>query len=663
MKIYNRQYKMIIAILLFIGSMSLVEADALNQRDSRAWEAKSVESALKILFGNRKIVNDTRIFLKAPKLAENGGSIPLYISTSIAAKRIVLFQDANPRVLIAIWDIPLGAFPEYDVRIKMRKTGLVTVVVEGLDGRLYQTQKRVDVSIGGCGGGDGGGYSSSSSSIPSRSYSRQSVQATRYYAPAPRKSYAQRNINPERNYTFVNESGFKEVSSSPLSTFSTDVDTASYANMRKIIMKDNQLPPKGAVRIEEMLNYFSYNYKEPHDSQPIYINTRVGNSIWNRNSKIIQIGLQSRRVDFSELPASNLVFLLDVSGSMNNANKLPLLINSLKLLVKQLRAKDRVSIVVYAGSSGLVLDRAHGDEKGRIYTALEGLRAGGSTAGGAGIRLAYDVAQRAFIEGGNNRIILATDGDFNVGVRSEDELLSLIETKRMTGVFLSVLGFGDGNYKDSKMELLADKGNGNYQYIDSLLEAKKVLVTQMSGTLYTVAKDAKIQVEFNPAKVHSYRLIGYENRRMANEDFNNDRKDAGEIGMGHRVTVLYEIIPTSNYADSKIDELKYQRSVNNNSNEFATVKVRYKDPKESRSRLITKVIRQRKSDIYTDDFLFAQSVAGFGMLLRGSEYVNYLSYEKLIENAKNSKGKDRDGNRAEFIRMMEKAEVLDNTRR
>jgi len=407
-----------------------------------------------------------------------------------------------------------------------------------------------------------------------------------------------------------------------------------------------------------MINYFNYDYKEPVNDEPFYINTQVGDSIWNKNSKIIQIGLQTKKIDISTLPASNLVFLLDVSGSMSDENKLPLLVKSLKLLVKQLRAKDRVSIVVYAGSSGLVLDRARGDEKPKIIAALDSLNSGGSTAGGQGIQLAYDIAQKTFMKNGNNRIILASDGDFNVGISSQSALVELIESKRKLGIYLSVLGFGSGNYKDNKMEQIADKGNGNYYYIDTLLEAKKVLVTQMNATLHTVAKDVKIQVEFNPKMVHSYRLVGYENRLLANEDFNDDTKDAGEIGMGHKVTVLYEIIPTSNALEQKIDKLKYQTSKHTNSYELMTVKVRYKEPKENSSKLLAKIVNKSDNGISRTDFEFAQSVAGFAMLLRDSKYIQTLNFTDLIEHAKDSKGRDRDGNRAEFIKMIEKADLL-----
>lgn len=652
----------IVIVLLLVSSISFASAESLKDREKRAYLATKPASAMQILFGNRQAVGDTRIKIRAPKLAENGASIPLYISTSIPAKQIVLLQDSNPRALVAIWKVPKNSIPAYDIRIKMRSTGLIMVVVEALDGKLYLAQQEIQVSIGGCGGDGGSSYSSRS--YPSQSYPGVVVRTPSSYAPPPSRSYVNRRAyNTQEKYSRISENVFKEVSSSPLSTFSSDVDTASYANVRSFLNLNNQLPPKDAVRTEEMVNYFHYDYKEPSAYRPFFINTQVGNSIWNRNSKVIQIGLQTRRVDISELPASNLVFLLDVSGSMSRANKLPLLINSLKLLVKELRAKDRVSIVVYAGNSGLVLDRARGDEKGKIYDALERLRAGGSTAGGAGIELAYAVAKEAFIEEGNNRIILATDGDFNVGVRSERDLLTLIEQKRKTGIFLTVLGFGDGNYKDSTMELLADKGNGNYAYIDTLLEAKKVLVTQMSGTLHTVAKDVKVQVEFNPALVHSYRLMGYENRLLANEDFNNDKKDAGEVGMGHRVTVLYEVKLISEESSSSVDRLKYQRSRSHNYDELATVKIRYKDPRENRSMVMSKVITFESNEIAQDDFIFAQSVAGFSMLLRDSKYVKDLSYTDLITLAKDSKGRDREGNRAEFIKMVEKAEVLSSTKR
>ena len=632
---------------LVMFTVGILEAKA----EESPWSAVSVESAMRLLFGTVKTVKDTRVIVVAPEVATNGGAVPVHIATSIPAKRIALFQDVNPTALISIWKVHENSIAEYDVKIKLKSDGrpiTITAVVEGKDGRLYSSVQKVTVALGSCDGGDS--YSS---------YSSPPVRIQSYMLQTP-SVLARRNQTNTEEYKFINENTFKEASSSPLSTFSIDVDTASYANLRRYLT-GHTFPPKDAVRIEEMVNYFDYDYKEPRDSKPFYINTQVSGSIWNKKSKIIQIGLQTKKPDLSELPASNLVFLLDVSGSMGADNKLPLLIKSLKLLVQELREEDRVSIVVYAGNTGVILNRVRGDEKEKINWALENLRAGGSTAGGAGINLAYTLAEQAYIHDGNNRVILATDGDFNVGVRSENDLIELIQKKRKSGVYLSVLGFGDGKYKNNKMEALADKGNGNYYYIDSLLEAKKVLVTQMSGTLYTVAKDVKIQVEFNPATVYSYRLIGYENRLMAKEDFNNDKKDAGEVGRGHRVTALYEVFLSAADANSGVDALKYQkhnRTRYENYDELATVKVRYKDPKENSSQLMSKVITLKSSEISKDDFYFTQSVAGFGMLLRASEYVKNLTYTQLIESAKDSKGRDRDGNRAEFIRMIEQAEML-----
>jgi len=468
------------------------------------------------------------------------------------------------------------------------------------------------------------------------------------------------------SYKYIKENPFKEVATSPLSTFSTDVDTASYSNARRII-NENQLPPKGAIRLEEFINYFSYNYKEPNDNHPFAINLKVGETLWNSQTKLIQIGLQTKKPNIDKLPHSNLVFLLDVSGSMSDHNKLPLLKQSLKLLVKQLRAEDSVSIVVYAGAAGVILDRANGNEKEIIIQALDKLEAGGSTAGGEGIRLAYDIAKKAFIKDGNNRVILATDGDFNIGQTSESDLVDLIEAKRETGIYLTVLGFGMGNYKDDKMESLADKGNGNYAYIDNLLEAKKVLVTQMSGTLYTVAKDVKVQVEFNPSKVLSYRLIGYENRALDNEDFNDDKKDAAEIGMGHSVTALYELKLKENKQKidtniTKVDKLKYQATKPTTeaieSNELATIKIRYKRPDSNSSLLMSRVIQIDSNEIEERDYSFVQAVTAFGMLLRNSEFRGDSSFEKVIQIAKQNRGEDLEGYRSEFIRVVEKAELL-----
>jgi Ca-activated chloride channel family protein len=467
--------------------------------------------------------------------------------------------------------------------------------------------------------------------------------------------------NTER-YKHNDENHFKDALSSPLSTFSIDVDTASYANARRIINEESVIPPKDAVRSEEFINYFSYKYQEPVGSEPFFINLKVGDAVWDTTHKLIQIGIQTKKPEIEKLPPSNFVFLLDVSGSMNDSDKLPLLKQSLKLLTNQLRDEDRVSIVVYAGSAGLVLDRAKGTQKEKIINALDNLEAGGSTAGGEGIELAYEIAKKSFISNGNNRVILATDGDFNVGVSSESALISLIEEQRKSGVYLSVLGFGGGNYKDDTAELLADKGNGNYSYIDTLLEAKKVLVSQMSGTLYTVAKDVKIQVEFNPKKVRTYKLLGYENRALANEDFNDDKKDAGEIGMGHSVTVLYEVVLNDGTnGSSSVDKLKYQTqntTTQSDSNELATLKLRYKEPTGENSKLISKVIDDNANDIGENDFKFAQAVGAFSLLLRDSAHKGNANYKDILSLAKSAKGNDEEGYRADFIKVVEKTMLL-----
>jgi Ca-activated chloride channel family protein len=465
-------------------------------------------------------------------------------------------------------------------------------------------------------------------------------------------------------YGRINENPFLAVSAHPLSTFSIDVDRASYSNVRRMLL-EGQAPPKDAVRIEELINYFPYGYAEPRDDDPVAIHTEIAPAPWKPAHRLLRIGLQARRIDTRGLPPSNLVFLIDVSGSMDEPNKLPLLKASLGLLVNTLRPQDRVAIVVYAGSAGLVLPSTPGDQKPAILQAIEQLEAGGSTAGGAGIKRAYDEAVANFIRGGNNRVILATDGDFNVGVSSDGELVRLIEEKRKTGVFLTVLGFGQGNLKDAKMEQLADHGNGNYAYIDNLLEARKTLVHELGGTLFTVAKDVKIQVEFNPAHVRAYRLIGYENRLLAAEDFSDDTKDAGEIGSGHSVTALYEIIPVGVETDVTVripDSLRYQRgrprSDSEAGPELLFVKVRYKQPDGERSRLLTHPVLDAPSRAATTDFQFQTAVAEFGLLLRQSEHRGAASLRHVIEVARGAVGTDPDGYRAEFVRLAQAAQSL-----
>jgi len=469
------------------------------------------------------------------------------------------------------------------------------------------------------------------------------------------------------NYSHIISNSFKNVTDDPLSTLSIDVDTASYGHMRRYLRQQNQLPPVDAIRIEEMINYFSYDYPQPIGDDPIAIITEISDTPWNSENKLVHIGIQGKKIDISKAPASNLVFLIDTSGSMSYV--LGLVKRSIKMLVDNLREEDSISIVAYAGSAGLVLKPTSGADKRTILNAISRLQSGGSTAGGAGIELAYKMAKQNFIHNGNNRVILATDGDFNVGINSEGGLIRLIEKKRKDQIYLSVLGFGSGNYQDSKMEQLADNGNGNYAYIDNLLEAKKVLVKEVGGTLFTIAKDVKIQVEFNPAKVKSYRLIGYVNRLLNKEDFNDDKKDAGELGSGHTVTALYEIsLYDSEEPTSNVDALRYQTTTSNKSaqqcfnycNETLTVKVRYKSPDSDKSQLIFAPV----SEIYknfnesSDDFRFSSAVAAFGMLLRDSDFKGDLNYKKIQEIARQAKGKDLQGYRSEFVGLIELAEEL-----
>ncbi|RQO72397.1 hypothetical protein DBR43_14470 [Pedobacter sp. KBW06] len=467
------------------------------------------------------------------------------------------------------------------------------------------------------------------------------------------------------SYANIQENAFHNPDQTPLSTFSIDVDAASYSNVRRYL-NNGGLPPKDAVRIEEMINYFDYDYPQPEGNDPVNIITEISTAPWNNKHKLVQIGLQGRKMKTEQLPASNLVFLIDVSGSMEQPNKLPLLVSSFKLLTNQLREKDKVAIVVYAGNSGVVLPSTPGNMKNTIKEALNKLSAGGSTAGGQGIELAYKIAGQHFIKGGNNRVILATDGDFNVGASSDKEMEQLIEEKRKSGVFLTVLGYGMGNTKDSKMETLADKGNGNYAYIDNITEARKVLVNEFGGTLFTIAKDVKLQVEFNPAKVQAYRLIGYENRLLQDKDFNDDRKDAGDLGSGHTVTALYEIIPVgvqSSFSPS-VDPLKYQenkkKTSKNNSPEMLTVKLRYKQPDGDASKLLQKSVIDA-SNIFegaSNNFRFAAAVAEFGMLLRQSDFKQNASFDQVISLVKQSMGKDTEGYRYEFLKLVKSSQLL-----
>ncbi len=467
-------------------------------------------------------------------------------------------------------------------------------------------------------------------------------------------------------YDSISENVFQTALDVPLSTFSIDVDTASYANVRRFL-NNEQVPPAGAIRTEELINYFPYNYPQPTNGGPFSVNLEASRAPWNGQHELVRIGLKGREVPASERGAANLVFLVDVSGSMDEPNKLPLLQRSLKGLVENVAAKDRVAIVVYAGSSGLVLPSTPGTRKARILEALENLKAGGSTNGAEGIRLAYNVARENFLKGGNNRVILCTDGDFNVGTTDQSELVRLIEKERTSGIFLSVLGFGTGNLKDSTMEKLADKGNGNYAYIDSPAEGRKVLVEQMGGTLFTIAKDVKIQVEFNPALVAGYRLIGYENRLLAKEDFNDDKKDAGEIGAGHTVTALYEIVPAGQPVPGhpSVDPLKYQtpakEDIKPSSSKLLTVKLRYKAPDGNESQLLEVPLTAPQIPSFetaSADFQFAAAVAAFGMKLRGSPDAGDLNWSDIQQIARRSLGEDPGSYRAEFLTLIEKASHL-----
>jgi Ca-activated chloride channel family protein len=466
-------------------------------------------------------------------------------------------------------------------------------------------------------------------------------------------------------YDGITENRFMTVNENPLSTFSIDVDAASYSNVRRLL-NSGGMPPAGAVRIEEMINYFKYDYPQPKNDDPFSINTEIADCPWNSKHKLVMVGLQGKKIAMENLPASNLVFLIDVSGSMMYENKLPLVKKSMKLLVDQLREKDRVAMVVYAGNAGLVLPSTSGEDKIRIKDAIDRLEAGGSTAGGEGIKLAYKVAKENFVAKGNNRVILCTDGDFNVGASSDAAMEELIEEERKSGVFLTVLGYGTGNYQDAKMQKLADKGNGNHAYVDNFNEARKVLVSEFGGTLFTIAKDVKLQIEFNPAKVQSYRLIGYENRLLNKEDFNNDKKDAGDLGSGHTVTALYEVIPvgTKNEFVENVDPLKYQQkqqySQHSGSAEIMTIKFRYKKPDEDKSKLIEHTVADAGGSIEkaSENFRFAAAVAEFGMLLRNSEFKQSSTYDSAWGLAKNALGKDEEGYRSEFLRLVKAAQSL-----
>jgi len=510
------------------------------------------------------------------------------------------------------------------------------------------------------------GYGRADKSLQGRmaglSVSRKQNRGIVVYPPA--MSYNVSIAEDNEEYGAFRENRFIPVKSEALSTFSLDVDAASYGNIRRMI-NQGQMPQKDAVRVEELINYFSYDYPQPVGEHPVNIVTEAAVCPWNAKQQLVRIGVKAREIPSEKLPASNFVFLIDVSGSMSGPQKLDLVKSSLRLLVNNLREKDKVSIVVYAGAAGEVLPATPGSDRQKIREAIENLSAGGSTAGGAGIQLAYKIAEKNFINGGNNRIILCTDGDFNVGVSSSEDLESLIESKRKSGVYLTVLGYGMGNYKDKKLQILAEKGNGNHAYIDNIQEANKVLVNEFGSTMFTVAKDVKIQVEFNPAQVNAYRLVGYETRLLNKEDFNDDTKDAGELGSGHTVTALYEIVPVgveSNFGN--VDDLKYQPSKKEKSNftlltdELLTVKLRYKQPESNSSQKIEVPVKASVKEA-SDDYKFVMAVAMFGQLLRDSDFKGSATYAKVIELARNGLVNDQNGYRREFVRLAESVNQME----
>ena len=550
---------------------------------------------------------------------------------------------ALPGVNVVIKGTSNGVTTDYDGKysIEAKEGDILVFSFIGFKTKEFKIAKKLEINV----------------VLEQDSTSLEEVVAVGYgYAPGIQiRGHANIPVTASESYKEIEENTFKLVKASPLSTFSIDVDKAGYSNIRRMINNGIEIP-KDAVKIEEMINYFNYDYKQPTGKHPFSIQTELAQTPWNSDTKLVKIGIQGKEVSTENVPASNLVFLLDVSGSMNSQNKLSLLKSAFKLLTNQLREKDKVSIVVYAGAAGVVLEPTSGDQKIKIEEALGKLSAGGSTAGGEGIEMAYKIACENFIEGGNNRVILATDGDFNVGLSSDNAMKDLIEEKRKSGVFLTALGFGMGNYKDSKLETLAQAGNGNHAYIDSMQEAQRVLGTEFGGTLYTIAKDVKIQVEFNPENVQAFRLIGYENRLLNDEDFNDDQKDAGELGSGHNVTALYEIIPAGVKSDylKDIDDYKYSKQVSTdkNSGELLTVKFRYKEPDGQKSKLLEEIVYINSEKELSEDFNFISSLALFGMNLRESEFTNDKDFSVVLELAEKGRGKDKEGYRAEFIRLV-----------
>lgn len=595
------------------GSAAGVQVQAYGTKRSRREDRKNALNVVNSGYLNNTNNNNQVVIRGAASL--NGNNQPLYVVNGMVVERDY-FNSLDPKKIKSVEVLKdAAASALYGSRAM---NGVVVVNTNKLSGKEKRRMEKIQKAVA---------------------------------------QYKQNPVSDNEGYDAFVENPFELTKNQPLSTFSIDVDNAAYSNVRRMI-NNGQTVDKNAVRIEEMINYFKYNYPQPKNNDPFSINTEYSDAPWNPDHKLLKIGLQGKNVAMDKLPPSNLVFLVDVSGSMNEPNKLPLLKSSFKVLLDQLRPEDKVGIVVYAGSAGMVLSPTSAKEKEKIISALDNLQAGGSTAGGAGIELAYKLAQENFVKDGNNRVIIATDGDFNVGASSTSDIKTLIEEKRKSGVFLTCLGFGMGNYKDNTLETLANKGNGNYAYIDNLQEANKFLGKEFAGSIYAIAKDVKIQIEFNPEYVSSYRLIGYENRKLRNEDFTNDKIDAGELGSGHTVTALYEVIPAHVKSEFLPEEnqLKYNKTSpsENFSDELATVKFRYKKPDGDTSREIVQTVKNEKSKApASPDFKFASSVAWFGLVLRQSELIRKKDLSEIENLAKQGKANDEEGYRSEFIRLIE----------
>jgi Ca-activated chloride channel family protein len=597
-----------------------------------------------------------RIIIRAPDIAENGAVVPVSIDKvlldqpGVSVKELWIFDEFRNAPIARFKLTPSVTAAGLSTRIKLARTSAVYAIALLSDGTMISGSKTVKVTIGGCGGGNSGTTFTRQHTTPSASTPPVRPRAQPYQG---------------EKYSAITNNGVVNASLHPVSTFSIDVDTGSYSNIRRFLMNQGVFPSADAVRVEELVNYFPYRYPAPPTlDQPFAIHTEMGPAPWSRHNHLLRIGIKGYEKSLDSLPPSNLVFLVDVSGSMKNHNKLGLLKASLKLLTRQLRGQDSIAIVVYAGASGVVLEPTPGDQQQRILAALDSLEAGGSTNGGAGIQLAYAMARQNYLPGGINRVILATDGDFNVGVVNHDNLMELITQQRLSGISLTTLGFGTGNYNEKLMEQLADKGNGNYAYIDTLREARKVLVNQLAGTLLTIAQDVKVQVEFNPAIVAEYRLIGYENRLLRTEDFKNDKVDAGDIGAGHTVTAFYEVAFIDS-PDRQVDPLRYQSPGQVHDtlvNEVAFIKLRYKRPGTTSSREIRQPIYRRdvkqQMSAMSDDYRFASAVAAFGQILRGGEYTRSMLYVDVQRLAGSAVGHDEKGYRREFLEIVDVAGAL-----